>query len=324
MIPTQPIAEDEAAELGTLNILETRLAMLIKKADAVASKARQLNYHLKGRRTAVLSRKVVEQPGNSDPENRNFSPQPFSAVNSRSNGENAKIQQNLLDQFTSYGRRQSIPHGRPKASRVLMTDTPPFHHNTFNGPEPDTRRLSHPLTSSEDGTEGQYRVLMASKIEKLSRGDAIYPPCDRCRRLNFDCTKHLTACQACTKKHAKCAWKDIRDGELDHAPLMGGGSGVGGENGGGMQGAESSRYGSASLDGSLDPGSRVGAGSGAGAGENAGSETEGRNRHPLMVQRGELGNGEREREGEGGRERERGTGSEHAMLTQIAAAAGGR
>ena len=80
--------------------------------------------------------------------------------------------------------------------------------------------MSHPLTASEDGTEGQYRVLMAAKIEKLNRGDAIYPPCDRCRRLKFDCTKHLTACQACTKKHAKCSWKDIKEGELDYVPLL--------------------------------------------------------------------------------------------------------
>ena len=77
--------------------------------------------------------------------------------------------------------------------------------------------MSHPLSTSEDGSEGQYRVLMAAKIEKLSRGDTIYPPCDRCRRLKFDCTKHLTACSACTKKHAKCSWKDVKDGEIDTA-----------------------------------------------------------------------------------------------------------
>lgn len=306
MIPTQPIPEDEAAELGTLNILETRLAMLIKKADAVASKARQLNYHLKGRKTAVLSRRVAEQPqpGNPDPENRTFSPQPFSAINARSNGETAKIQQYLLDQFTSHDRRQSIPHGRPKASRVPTTETPPFH-NTFNGPEPDTRRLSHPLTSSEDGNDGQYRVLMASKIEKLSRGDAIYPPCDRCRRLKFDCTKHLTACQACTKKHAKCSWKDIMEGELEHVPLM---SGVVGGSGG-QQGAEGSRYGSVSLEGNLDPGLR-GAGGGVGAA--------GQHAYPMMVQREEQGGAERKRESDRRAE------NEHAMLTQIAAAAAGR
>lgn len=75
--------------------------------------------------------------------------------------------------------------------------------------------MSHGI--SEDGNDVQYRMLMAAKIEKLTRGDRIYPPCDRCRRLRFDCTKHLTACSACTKKHAKCSWKDIKEGELDGA-----------------------------------------------------------------------------------------------------------
>jgi hypothetical protein len=219
MIPTQPIPEDETAELGTLNILENRLSMLIKKADAVASKARQLNYHLKGRKAAVLSRKVTDQPAPND-DTHHFSPQPFSAVNARSSipptGETAKIQQQLLDQFLSYERQSSTSQPRPKTSRI-STDTG-FH--TFNGQEADPRRMSHPLTASEDGTEGQYRLLMASKIEKLSRGDTIFPPCDRCRRLKFDCTKHLTACQACTKKHAKCSWKDIKEGELEYVPQL--------------------------------------------------------------------------------------------------------
>lgn len=228
MIPTQPIAEDESAELATLNILEARLAMLIKKADAVASKARQLNYHLKGRKTAVMARKAADQPASVlNEESRTFSPQPFSAINSRSpahvNGEATKLQQDLLEQFLSSSRRPSIAaQSRPKASRLPTSEAPAFH--TFNNThqDGDARRMSHPTTLSDDGAESQYRVLMAAKIEKLARADPIYPPCDRCRRLKFECTKHLTACGACTKKHAKCSWKDVKDGELDGmAPFVG-------------------------------------------------------------------------------------------------------
>lgn len=289
MIPTQALPEDETAELETLNILETRLAMLIKKADAVASKARQLNYHLKGRKTALLSKKVTEQTGNLDSENRNYSPQPFAHSSARSNGESLKIQQHLLDQFTA-ARRESIPHGRPKGnSRAPAIENPGFH--TFNGQDPDNRRLSQPLTTSEDGSEGQYRILMASKIEKLSRGDPIYPPCDRCRRLGFHCTKHLTACQACTKKHAKCSWKDIKEGELDHMPQLPLVSH--------HQGSES-RQASAPYEGNLDPGLRTGAAAGAGAGVGG---------HPMMAQGSDQGS-----------ERV----SEHAILSHIAAAAAGR
>ena len=258
MIPTQPIAEDESAELATLNILETRLAMLIKKADAVASKARQLNYHLKGRKAAVMARKAAEQPAStSNEEPQTFSPQPFSAINSRSpapvNGEAAKLQQELLEQFLSSSRRPSIgAQPRPKASRLPASESSAFHH-TFNNSnqDADARRMSHPTTSSDDGTEGQYRVLMAAKIEKLARGDPIYPPCDRCRRLKFECTKHLTACSACTKKHAKCSWKDVKEGELDGmTPFVG----VQGQTQGGENGYASS---TAGLQENLDPGLRA-------------------------------------------------------------------
>ncbi|EHL01045.1 hypothetical protein M7I_3007 [Glarea lozoyensis 74030] len=215
VIPTQPIPEDELAELATLNILEGRLAILIKKADAVASKARQLNYHLKGRKTGVISRKAAEQQPQVMPEplqeNRPFSPQPYPNMTPRppvfTNGDSTKIQQRLLEQYLSTTHSQ--PRPKPLRGTTETTNTQPIFI-----PTTESRRLSHPLTSSDDGIEGQYRLLMAAKMEKLARGDPIYPPCDRCRRLGFDCTKNLTACSACTKKHAKCAWKEIREGEL--------------------------------------------------------------------------------------------------------------
>jgi len=220
MIPSQPIAEDESAELGTLNILESRLAVLIKRADTVASKARQLNYHLKGRKTAIMARKATDQHGNGPPEPQTFSHQPFQAINTRMtqvNGEAAKLQQDLLEQFESGDRRHSFSQAsRPKASRPTTAESPNCYQNS-NG-EVDMRRSFH--HSEDDTVESQNRALMATKIEKLGRGDVITPPCDRCRRLKFECTKHLTACQACTKKHAKCSWKDLKGGELDLAQVQ--------------------------------------------------------------------------------------------------------
>jgi hypothetical protein len=221
VIPTQPVAEDESAEMGTLNILESRLAMLIKRADAVASKARQLNYHLKGRKSAILSRKTEKSSAIPEVavEPRPFSPQSFLAVNARSPlpiSNDSKLQQELLEQFKAtertdrVDRRGSLTHTpRPKAGRANISS---FSVEMESG---DGRRLSHPITSSDDGIEGHYRVLMAAKIEKLARGEVINPPCDRCRRLKFECTKHLTACSACTKKHAKCSWRDLKEGELE-------------------------------------------------------------------------------------------------------------
>ncbi|KAJ8066719.1 hypothetical protein OCU04_004112 [Sclerotinia nivalis] len=218
MIPSQPMPEDETSELGTLLILENRLTMLIKKADAVASRARQLNYHLKGRKNAIMAKKSPEQLSESP---LPFASHPFSAINrSRSpaslNGETAKLQQDLLEQFHSPNRRQSLPsQPRSKQPRLHTSEHTNFH--SFNGApqSSDHQRVSQPPSNSDDGIEGQYRVLMAARIEKLHKGDPITPPCDRCRRLRFTCTKHMTACAACTKKHAKCSWKDVKDGELE-------------------------------------------------------------------------------------------------------------
>ncbi|KAG9242883.1 hypothetical protein BJ878DRAFT_147191 [Calycina marina] len=213
MIPPHASPEDEIAELGTLNILESRLGMLIKKADAVASKARQLNYHLQGRKKAVAARRSeLAIPDNAEP--RTFSPQPFSAINQspKPGNEISKVQQELLEQFMANGLRSSIAHvSRPKQK----------HGGDSSNGDFENRRVSYPPTASEDAFESHHRVLMAAKIEKLARGDVIDPPCDRCRRLRFDCTKHLTACSACTKKHAKCSWKDIKEGELDEATSSG-------------------------------------------------------------------------------------------------------
>lgn len=31
----------------------------------------------------------------------------------------------------------------------------------------------------------------------------------------MDCVKNLTACQGCTRKHARCSWKDVSEGEVE-------------------------------------------------------------------------------------------------------------
>ena len=226
LIPTQPIDEDEAAELGTLNILETRLAMLIRKADSVAGKARQLNYHLKTRKTELMARKSAGQPVTTASEEQlKFPRQHLPFINGRSpapiDDEAAKLQQELLEQFLSSSRPPSVvAQARPKGSHLPNSESPSIQHTFTNAhQDADGRRVSPSITPSNSGTDSQYRILMAAKIEKMARGDLIYPPCDRCRRLNFECAKHLTSCSACTKKHAKCSWKDVKEGELDRMPL---------------------------------------------------------------------------------------------------------
>ena len=69
-------------------------------------------------------------------------------------------------------------------------------------------------TQVERDDGGPYKAEMVNRMESLHRGERIIPPCDRCRRLHMDCLKNLTACMGCTKKHAKCSWKDVREEEL--------------------------------------------------------------------------------------------------------------
>ena len=75
-----------------------------------------------------------------------------------------------------------------------------------------------PADRSDDS--GPYKAEMVTRMEQLQRGERIQPPCDRCRRLHMDCLKNLTACLGCTKKHAKCSWKDVIDDELRENPYV--------------------------------------------------------------------------------------------------------
>lgn len=68
----------------------------------------------------------------------------------------------------------------------------------------------------DDG--GPFKLEMVARMEELQRGERVLPPCDRCRRLQMDCLKNLTACMGCTKKHAKCSWKEVREEELRNLP----------------------------------------------------------------------------------------------------------
>jgi hypothetical protein len=222
MIPKQPIAEDEVAEIATLDILEQRLSVLIRKADLVAGRARQLNYHLKGRKTAIQAERVARQlpepalpptPGHQPP----MTSSPFQPVNNRpsANGENptTPLHQDLLRQFLTADSKSVPSRSKPRAPDP---HTIPDPSKVAIPPDPNRRMSQQPQPTVEELSGGHYRPLMAAKNDKLARGDPIWPPCDRCRRLRMECTKYLTACTGCTKKHAKCTWNDITEEEVSY------------------------------------------------------------------------------------------------------------
>lgn len=112
--------------------------------------------------------------------------------------------------------RSSSSRPRPRASDAS-------EYNGLYNPSPATVAIPNTPSSllpppksnqSEKDDGGPFKMEMVARMEELQRGERIMPPCDRCRRLHMDCLKNLTACMGCTKKHAKCSWKDVKEEEL--------------------------------------------------------------------------------------------------------------
>ncbi|KAI1392180.1 uncharacterized protein F4822DRAFT_389870 [Hypoxylon trugodes] len=213
LVPPQPLEEDETAELATLEIVEQRLQILIKKADEVARKARQLNYHLSGRKASIHARRSSQSTAGPG----------FQAVN-QSIGTGASpgydLHADLLQQFqapsqSSSHRISSVSSIPPTPNAIGTTASTPRasiqQQALIGSNRPSPGYSAEPIVRD---IEEENRALVTTKIEKLARGDVIHPPCDRCRRLKTQCIKHLTACQGCTKKHARCVWKGLTEEEV--------------------------------------------------------------------------------------------------------------
>jgi hypothetical protein len=142
--------------------------------------------------------------------------------------------QELLKQFSSVrllrklANGESIPQGQnaltasiANAVRAMSSSIPGTRHdqlgdtpgNIITNSTPQNMFATPPQINSK-ADEGPFKAEMIARMESVKRGDRIMPPCDRCRRLHMDCIKNLTACQGCTKKHAKCSWKEVRLEEL--------------------------------------------------------------------------------------------------------------
>jgi hypothetical protein len=123
-----------------------------------------------------------------------------------------------------YTRSEQYENSSYYTSGPQQQSRPAQHSRTFSGPSlPSAQSYTHPnipTTTSqpspakEKEADSPYKTEMVSRMDSLKRGERILPPCDRCRRLHMDCVKNLTACQGCTKKHAKCSWRDVRQSEV--------------------------------------------------------------------------------------------------------------
>ncbi|TKA81037.1 hypothetical protein B0A55_02491 [Friedmanniomyces simplex] len=298
LIPPLPIWEDEEKEVGTCDVLETKLKELTNLADMVAARTRQLSHRLKGRRAAILERRAdggsgtpakisAQQTTTAPPSSSGSGFVPVNANHERaagdmdtSTGSFAAVRSELLKHFESLPQNHANPrphsrhhsttahadnttqpaakhtenaHSRDEAASTnsslspvppnLPTDplsyyvsdstptaqasrAPPASNHrpslsgqTYSmGATPLKHNFSRPLPPALESSQ-PFRPLCQAHMDGLPRGHRVLPPCDRCRRLRMDCVKNLTSCAGCTKKHARCHWRDVsRDdlGDLDH------------------------------------------------------------------------------------------------------------
>lgn len=104
------------------------------------------------------------------------------------------------------------PHSLNETELHSMMNSPVPIPNTPSNLLPPASQRGSQQPEKDDG--GPFKTEMVHRMESLAKGERIIPPCDRCRRLHMDCLKNLTACMGCTRKHAKCSWKEVREGEL--------------------------------------------------------------------------------------------------------------
>ena len=118
----------------------------------------------------------------------------------------------------SYYVTEDTPASRPPVSSTHKPSLSTGGHGYNINHTPSKHNFSRPLPPALESSQ-PFRPLCQAHMDSLPRGQRVLPPCDRCRRLRMDCVKNLTSCGGCTKKHARCHWRDVsRDelGALDH------------------------------------------------------------------------------------------------------------
>ena len=131
---------------------------------------------------------------------------------------------NPNSQYDSASRALATSKSKQKPSADVVDYANILLNSASPVPIPNTPssllHFNRPSPADRFDDSGPYKAEMLARMDQLQRGDRVLPPCDRCRRLHMDCLKNLTACQGCTKKHAKCSWKDVTDQELRDNPYV--------------------------------------------------------------------------------------------------------
>lgn len=133
-------------------------------------------------------------------------------------GDIANIAPTRQSTSNSKVKTKSLNESIDYAGILLNSASPMAAPSTPSASQPENHHPKSSQTEKHDDS-GPFKAEMLSRMENMSRGERVMPPCDRCRRLRMDCYKNLTACLGCTKKHAKCSWKEVTDNELAQHPF---------------------------------------------------------------------------------------------------------
>lgn len=113
-----------------------------------------------------------------------------------------------FNDFTRPASTVAPPVNRPSSSNTANPSNPPSYN-------PIKHNFSRPLPPALESSQ-PFRPLCQAHMDSLPRGHRVLPPCDRCRRLRMDCVKNLTSCSGCTRKHARCHWRDVSREEISN------------------------------------------------------------------------------------------------------------
>ncbi|KAJ5161747.1 hypothetical protein N7492_007139 [Penicillium capsulatum] len=145
-------------------------------------------------------------------------------------GASPTTRADLMKKFFTTADRQargydetSGPNNPPPQPRARPRGSDPAEYSNYSNsnttpvaiPGTPSSLLPPPKSTSQEKDDGgPFKLEMVARMDELPRGERVMPPCDRCRRLHMDCLKNLTACAGCTKKHAKCSWRDVKEEEI--------------------------------------------------------------------------------------------------------------
>lgn len=122
------------------------------------------------------------------------------------------------DMLSYYVTNDETPTSRPLPDYAYGPSTQSGAFSYAANQTPNKHNFSRPLAPAQESSQ-PFRVLCQAHMDSLPKGQRVLPPCDRCRRLRMDCQKNLTSCAGCTRKHARCHWREVTTdevGALDH------------------------------------------------------------------------------------------------------------